>query len=66
MGPVMVAAVVSAVIGAAGTVIGAWIQSRSRRPREDQAPPGSTERQAGSRTGVGLGAGRVASPDDHR
>jgi hypothetical protein len=58
MDPATVVAVASAVIGAAGTVAGAWIQSRSRRPREDQPPADATR--------AGLRASREASPDDCR
>lgn len=57
MDPAMMVAVVSAVIGAAGTVAGAWIQARGRRSGERQ-PSGSAAR--GGREAGGL------RPDDHR
>jgi hypothetical protein len=39
MGPAMAVTVVCAVIGAVGTVLGAWIQARGQRPREEQTRP---------------------------
>jgi hypothetical protein len=46
MDPAMAVAVLSAVIGAAGTVAGAWIQARGRRPGEWR-PVGGSGRKAG-------------------
>jgi hypothetical protein len=44
----MAVAVLSAVIGAAGTVVGAWIQARGRRPEQQRhAGAGSGSRKAG-------------------
>lgn len=47
MDPAMAVAVVSAVISAAGTVLGAWIQARGRRPGERQSPGAGGAREAG-------------------
>jgi hypothetical protein len=44
MDPAMAVAVVCAVIGAAGTVAGAWIEVRGGRPRRDRILPGDTDR----------------------
>lgn len=67
MDPAMRVAVVSAVIGAVGTVAGAWIQTRPRRPRADQQLPAGTGHTADSNVpGVGQAAGRDSSPDDSR
>jgi hypothetical protein len=66
MDPAMVVAVVSAVIGAAGTVVGAWIQARGRRQREDAVPATGASHPAGGATRAGQAADRELSPDDHR
>lgn len=57
--PSMAVAVVSAIIGAVGTVVGALIQSCGRQPWDGQPP-------AGGVTEAGLAASRDASPDDRR
>jgi hypothetical protein len=66
MDPTLVAAVVSGAIAAAGTVVGALIQVRSRRPREGQSPPGGTSRLADGADEADLTPGRDVLPDDRR
>lgn len=51
MDTAMAVAVASAVIGAAGTVLGAWIQARERRPERQQRAAGA---DGGSREAGGL------------
>jgi hypothetical protein len=63
MDPTLVAAVVSAVIVATGTVAGALIQARARGQRDNRSLPSGIDRMAGE---AGLAAGRDARPDDRR
>jgi hypothetical protein len=66
MDPVTTAAVVTAVISAAGTVLAAWVQGRAQRSasrgRQQPADPGEPASAAGTNTT----AGREPRPDDHR
>jgi hypothetical protein len=65
MDPAMVVTVASAVIGAVGTVVGALIQVRGRRSREDQSLAGGAGRLVrGGTAGAGLAVGRDVPPDD--
>jgi hypothetical protein len=62
MDPTLVAAVVSGAIAAAGTVAGALIQARGRRPQAS----GASRPADGNAAGADLTAGRDTSPDDRR
>jgi hypothetical protein len=56
--PAMAVAVVTAVIGAVGTVLAAWIQSRAQRGRKGNVPGPEKEsipRPAGDGTGTTAG-----------
>jgi hypothetical protein len=64
MDPAMTVAVVSAVITAAGPVLGAWIQANNRRPLEQAPPGGAGSQQDGGVIRGGKSAGRELPPDD--
>jgi len=77
MEPATVVAIVTAVIGAVGTIVGAWVGGRAqRRPRggESQAGqagdlPASSRIDQGTRVQAieaGTVTGRELLPDDHR
>ena len=63
MDPVTTAAVVTAVISAAGTVLAAWVQGRAQRPAGHREPPPGRD---GSAAGVGATGERELPPDDQR
>jgi len=78
MDPAMTAAVVPAVIGAAGAVLGAWVRTRAQRPSQQDGsrsgdaghvPPDDPVADPGEYRlviEVGTVADRELLPDDHR
>jgi hypothetical protein len=77
MEPATVVAIVTAVIGAVGTIVGAWVGGRApRHPRGEQSSAGqagdltaSSRIDQGTRVQAieaGTATGRELLPDDHR
>jgi hypothetical protein len=77
MDPATMTAIVTAVIGAVGTVLGAWVGGRAQRQlrRERSRPSPAGDRATGNRidqgtrvqvTEAGAVTGRELLPDDHR
>jgi hypothetical protein len=77
MDPATVLAIVTAVISAVGTIVGAWVAGRAQRqPRRGQSPggqagdlPASSRIDQGTRVrviGAGTATGREILPDDHQ
>ncbi len=66
MGPVTTAAVVTAIISAAGTVLAAWVQARAQRPAKHADRLAAAPAEPTSTAGTSTVTGRELRPDDRR
>jgi hypothetical protein len=65
MDPVTTAAVVTAIIGAVGTVLAAWIQARAQRPAKVGDRRTSSTDEPVSAAGASTTGGEELQSDDH-
>ena len=66
MDPVTTAAMVTAVISAAGTVLAAWVQGRAQRSARRSGQQNADQGEPVSVAGTDTVAGQELRPDDHR